>query len=158
MIRYIGTIIFFLLNLSAFAQQQNTVNWLSFEQLSDSLATKPKKVLLFFHTDWCAYCRKMQKVIFTDPDVVNELNSNYYAVQFDAETVDTIHFDGQVVVNESSKKRTGQYHNMAKLLAARDGKLSFPTTLILASDFNVEQRFFQYVDRKKLMKALKNKP
>lgn len=152
MIRHITIIILFLSGSLSFAQQ--TVDWLSFEQLSDSLAIKPKKVLLFFHTDWCAYCRKMERDVFTNQEVANELNQHYYVVKFDAESADTVYFDGQTITNEVKQKRTGQYHDIAKLLATRNGQFTFPTTLILDSDFTVQQRFFQYLDRKKLLKAL----
>lgn len=154
MTRYIGILFFLLFAMPSSAQQRDTVHWLSFEQLSDSLAVKPQKVLLFFHTDWCTYCRKMERDIFTRPEVVRVLNDSYYAVHFDAESVDTVYFDGQSITNESTRKRRGQYHDMAKLLAARDGQFVFPTILILNPDFTVQQRFFQYLDKKKLLDIL----
>ncbi|NGM66126.1 thioredoxin family protein [Sphingobacterium sp. SGR-19] len=154
MIRHIAIITLCLLGSFSFAQQRDTVDWLSFEELSDSLAIKPKKVLLFFHTDWCAYCRKMERDVFTDREIVNELNQHYYAVKFDAESADTVYFDGQIITNEVKQKRMGQYHDIAKLLATRNGQFTFPTTLILDSDFTVQQRFFQYLDRKKLLNVL----
>src|SRR5690606_22808740 len=86
------------------AQERDTINWLSFEQLSDSLQVKPKKVLLFFHTDWCAYCRKMEREVLSDPEVIAELNKSYYAVKFDAESVDTVTFEQQKFTNSVAKK------------------------------------------------------
>lgn len=149
-------ILFFAAAISnSFAQQKDSINWISFEQLSDSLTVNPKKVLLFFHTDWCAYCRKMQSATLSDPEVVHELNANYYAVSFDAEQVDTVHFDGRAFANEVSKKRTGSYHALTKLLAPRGDKFVFPTTIILDKDFAVEQRYFNYLDKKKFLKAIR---
>src|SRR5690606_10049897 len=80
------------------AQEQNepAINWLSFEQLSDSLETQPKPVLIFFHTDWCSYCKKMLGETFQDQKVIEKLNSEYYAVEFDPESVDTVSFDGEI--------------------------------------------------------------
>jgi len=37
--------------------QAQEINWISFSALSDSLKVQPKPVFIFFHTDWCAYCR-----------------------------------------------------------------------------------------------------
>lgn len=133
-----------------FAQQQTQINWLSFEQLSDSLAIKPKKVLLFFHTDWCSFCRKMQNEVFTDQHIIDKINTDYYAVQFDAESVDSVHFDNQVFINPVTKKRTGKYHQLTTLLAAQKGKYIFPTTILLDADFTIKARFFQYLGRDKL--------
>jgi thioredoxin-related protein len=140
--------------LSAMTQPKDAVRWMTFAQLSDSLQTNPKPVLLFFHTDWCAYCRKMQHDVFTDQQLVQRLNADYYAVRFDAESVDTVHFDGQILTNEVTKKRTGRYHALAKILAARDGNFIFPTTILLAPDFTVRKRHFEYLDRKRLLKML----
>lgn len=141
-------------SVNATAQERDTVQWLSFEQLSDSLQTSPKKVLLFFHTDWCAYCRKMQNEIFTDKQIVEHINANYYAVRFDAESTDSVLFDNQLLINDSRKKRTGAYHDIAKLLASRNNTMAFPVTLILEKDFSVKQRYFEYLDRKKIWRAL----
>lgn len=142
------------LSFTVQAQERDTVRWISFEQLSDSLHTHPKKVLLFFHTDWCAYCRKMQNEIFTDGAIARYINDHYYAVRFDAETTDTVHFDQQVLTNDAKKKRTGAYHDMAKLLASRNGNFVFPVTLVLEKDFRIKNRYFEYLDKKKLMKIL----
>ncbi|WP_437921034.1 thioredoxin family protein [Sphingobacterium sp. LRF_L2] len=136
------------------AQKKESIQWLSFEQLSDSLASKPKDVLLFFHTDWCVYCRKMQQDVFTNSTVIDKINREYYAVHFDAESVDTVSFDGQHLTNTTTVKRRGSYHSLAKILASRNGSLSFPTTLILNADFTVHQRHFQYLSPKTLLKAL----
>jgi len=145
-----------LLYLSLFctAQEKDTVAWISFEQLSDSLTTNPKKVLLFFHTDWCAYCRKMQNEVFTNETVAQYINENYYAVRFDAESTDTVYFDNQILKNNTRKKRTGAYHEIAQLLASSKGNFVFPVTLVLEKDFTVTQRYFEYLDRKKLLRAL----
>ena len=71
------------------AQHKAEVQWISFEQLEDSLAVKPKKVFIDFYTEWCTYCRKMDKKVFTKPAVASLLNEEYYAVKMDAETADT---------------------------------------------------------------------
>ena len=37
-----------------FPQEKERINWLTFEQLSDSLDINPRPVLINFHTEWCA--------------------------------------------------------------------------------------------------------
>ena len=152
-------ILFIVLILSAKVSAQDlspskTINWLSFEQLNDSLAVHPKPVFIFFHTDWCAYCRKMDREVFTKPEVIATLNADFYAVHFDAESVDTLTFDGQILHNTVSKKTTGKFHQMAELLAARPQGLAFPTTLILDKDFTLLTRKFTYLSAKNMLKLL----
>ncbi|MGO1595576.1 MAG: thioredoxin family protein [Sphingobacterium sp.] len=130
------------------------VNWLTFEQLDDSLKRHPKPVLLFFHTDWCAYCKKMLSESFHAPRVVKKLNADYYAVSFDAESVDTIRFENVFFTNTASRKRAGQYHELAKILLGKKQGLTFPTTMVLDADFTVREKIFNYLSIRQLINIL----
>lgn len=141
-------------SLDCNAQESKSVNWLTFEQLEDSLATKPKKVFIDFYTDWCTYCKKMDKVVFTKPAVMDLLNEQYYAVRFDAETNEKVNFGGQVFQNEQIGKSRRPIHQMAQLLALRNNQFAPPVLVVLDKDFRVTARYFQYLDSKKLIKAL----
>ncbi len=150
-------IIFILLTLGSVRAQTMTeprVNWLTFEQLEDSLAVQPKPVLLFFHTEWCSYCKKMMRETFTNESVVNSINQNYYAVEFDAESVQEVAFDGVVFRNESRQKRTGQYHDLVKLLLGKNKRPTFPFTILLNADFSVKSTNFNYLSVKQILKIL----
>ena len=115
--------ILILLCTQAKAQESKSVNWISFEQLEDSLTSKPKKVFIDFYTDWCTYCRKMDKVVFTKPDVINLLNDGYYSVRFDAESELEVIFGGQTFFNDQLEKSRNPVHQIAQLLALRDGSV-----------------------------------
>ncbi len=130
------------------------INWLSFEQLSDSLAMNPKKVLLFFHTDWCAYCRKMERESFAEPEIIEKINKDYYAVHFDAESIDTVYFDGNYYTNSSPVKKTGRLHHLTKIFSGNQKRPAFPITLLLDKDFKVIQRKNNYLSIKDLIKIL----
>ncbi|MEO0732731.1 MAG: thioredoxin family protein [Bacteroidota bacterium] len=136
------------------AQETASVHWLTFEQLEDSLAVNPKKVFIVFHTDWCAYCRKMDKVVFTKPVVANLLNTDYYAVRFDAESEDTLTFGGRQLVNDQIGKSRNPLHQITQLLALRDGRFVAPTLVVLDEKFRVMERYFKYLDSKGVMAVL----
>ncbi|MEM8894160.1 MAG: thioredoxin fold domain-containing protein [Bacteroidota bacterium] len=136
------------------AQATNSVQWLTFEQLEDSLITQPKKVFIDFYTEWCTYCRKMDKVVFTKPEVVELLNNEYYAVRFDAETKEEITFGGTQLINDQVDKSRQPVHQIAQLLALSQGQFAPPTMVILDEEFNVTARYFEYMDSKKIMRAL----
>jgi thioredoxin-related protein len=136
------------------AQEAESVQWLTFGQLEDSLKVKPKKVFLDFQTDWCAYCRKMEKVVFTKAEVIEVLNENYYSVRFDAETESAITFGGRTFVNDQIGKSRNPLHQIAQLLATREGQFVAPTLVVLDKDFKVAARYFQYMDSKRLLQAL----
>ncbi len=150
----------FCLSLSVRAQQSNSVNWITFEQLEDSLTaqlndSQPKKVFIDFFTDWCTYCRKMDKVVFTKLEVINLLNDQYFAVRFDAESDIEIRFGGQTLINDQIGQSRKPVHQIAQILALREGKFTPPTMIVLDQDFNVTARYFEYMDSKKLIQALK---
>jgi len=138
----------------ASAQEKQSVQWLTFEQLEDSLAVKPKKVLIDFYTDWCTYCRKMDKVVFTKSAVINLLNEQYYAVRFNAETATAVTFGGQTFVNNQVDKSRTPVHQIAQLLALRQGQFAPPTLVILDKEFRVTARYFEYMHSKQLLQAL----
>ncbi|MEM6541268.1 MAG: thioredoxin domain-containing protein, partial [Bacteroidota bacterium] len=60
--RFLMLFVVVLLFFSERATAQNSIQWISFEQLEDSLSIKPKKVFITFYADWCAYCKKMERV------------------------------------------------------------------------------------------------
>lgn len=137
------------------AQQPSTqVEWLTFEQLSDSLAVSPKRVLLFFHTDWCGYCKKMLKETFVHPQIVRKLNEEYYAVQFDTEQTDTVYFEGQTFANTVPTKTRGCYHDIFTLLHGGNQNVVFPYTILLDEDFTILHTKRKYLSIKDLLNIL----
>jgi thioredoxin-related protein len=140
--------------LGAQRSTQEAVHWLTFEQLEDSLAARPKKVFIDFQTDWCAYCRKMDKVVFTKAAVIEELNKNYYAVRFNAESDAVVSFGGRQFTNDQIGKSRNPLHQLAQLLALREGRFVAPTLVLLDEDFKVTGRYFQYLDSERLLRIL----
>ncbi len=137
------------------AAQNNAIDWLSFEQLEDSLAVKPKKVFIDFYADWCAYCKKMDKAAFRDPRVISILNKDYYAVKMDAETTDTILFGGETFGNKQMGKKRNPTHEIPLLLASRENyPFSLPAIVVLNEEFIITARYFEYMSPKRLYEAL----
>lgn len=137
--------------------QNNSINWLSFEQLEDSLAVGPKRVFIDFYADWCAYCKKMDKAAFRDPRVVSRLNTEYYAVKMNAEATDTIIFGGESFSNKQLGKKRNPTHEIPLLLASRENHpFSLPAIVILNQNFEVTERYFEYLSPKQLLEALED--
>ena len=136
------------------AQKSNDIQWLSFEQLEDSLAVNPKKVFIDFYADWCTPCLKMHKTTFLNPDIVKELNNNYYAIKMNVESRDTIVFGGSSFTNKRWKKRN-PVHEIPLLMASRKNKaFSLPAIILFNEKFVATERYFQYLNAKQLLQIL----
>ena len=137
------------------AQPNEEINWLTWEELDRALDENPKPVIIFFHAEWCAYCKKIEREIFTKKKVIGKLNKKYYAVEMDVETEDTIHFDGQKFSNMQSKTKRNGVHQLPLLLASRkNAPFSLPVTLIFDKDFRLQKRVFEYYTSKELLQML----
>jgi thioredoxin-related protein len=154
--KYSVFIILLCLSTPSSAQTQ-AVNWLSFEELEQALVTKPKKVMIHFYADWCVYCKKMEKVVYTKPDIEAELATNYYAVKFNVESTDSIFFGEKNFLNLNVGKKRMAYHQIAELLAGQNGKeLTLPAVVFFDNEFNIEKRVFRYIPPKELLVLLKD--
>ncbi len=137
------------------AQQKKAINWKSWSQLENALLEEPKPVFIFFHAEWCDYCKKIEREIFTNPAVISKINADYYAVEMDVETTDTITFEGVDFINKQALTMRNGIHEIPLLLASREGfSFSLPATVVLNKDFTLKDRHFEYYTSKELLEFL----
>ncbi len=140
--------------MTVFSQQGKTVQWISFEQLSDSLQNNPKKVFIDFYADWCSPCLKMQRDVFTDKKIIQELNKNFYAVKMNVESADTIQFGDQTFINKRAKRRN-PVHEIPLLMASQKNKpFSLPALVFLDKNFVATARYFQYLNAEQFLNII----
>lgn len=83
-----------LLSFSIKAQDQ--IQWMKFEEAIEANSKNPKMLIVDVYTDWCGWCKKMDKETFKDPKVIDYINANFYAVKLNAEdTKRTFDFMGK---------------------------------------------------------------
>jgi thiol:disulfide interchange protein len=91
-----------------------------------------KLVLIDFYTDWCGWCKKLDRDTYTDPTVVSFLNQDFVCVKLDAE-------DG------------GQGQAAAKKYAVR----GFPAILVLEPSGKLVGSFYGYKSAQDFPAAVK---
>lgn len=128
--------------LTPFLSISQSVEWMSFEEAMEANKNEPKKILIDVYTDWCGWCKKMDKDTYANPVVAKFINENYYPIKLDAETKDTIRYDTLVFVNPNTGRRSS--HQLAVSLMS--GKMSYPTTLIMNEEVKIIQKIPGYLD------------
>lgn len=116
---------------------QEEINWMTWDEMVAQRETDEvkKKVFIDFTTGWCGWCKKMDATTFADQSIVDYMNANYYAVKFDAETRDTIVFNGHEFTNsdpsfiKSAPNARGKTHWFAYSIL--DGATSYPSYVLL---------------------------
>ncbi len=103
------------------------VNWLTVEEAMKKNQQEPRKIFVDIYTDWCGWCKRMDKTTFTHPVIVDYLNNKFYAIKFDAESKEPVKFSNKTFVNEGKGKRPT--HQFA--IALLQGKMSYPSTAYL---------------------------
>ncbi|HAD33017.1 MAG TPA: hypothetical protein DCF44_00665, partial [Chitinophagaceae bacterium] len=71
------------------------IQWISLKEAEAKMKVEPKKVYIDLYTDWCYWCKVMDKKTFTNPSVIEYLNQHFYCIHIDAETKDSILFQGK---------------------------------------------------------------
>ena len=97
-LKYLLTLLITFLVLGVYAgdgDEKNKINWVTIEEAQELTKENPRKIFVDVYTDWCGWCKKMDKSTFVDPDVVEYVNENYYAVKLNAESREEIIFKGK---------------------------------------------------------------
>ena len=103
---------------------------MSWEDAVEANQKNPKKIMVDLYTDWCGWCKVMDKKTFSDPEIIKLINKDFYAVKFNAEQRETVQYNGtsfEFVQAEGSRR--GGVHMLAYSLT--DGKMSYPTLVYL---------------------------
>ena len=137
----------FLFSINCFGQL--TIN--TFEEIENLKLKKP--IVVFLHTDWCNYCNLMQQTTFKDKEVVKNLNTNYYFISFNAESKKEVNFLGQIYKFVPTGLKTGK-HQIAEVLGNVNGKINYPTTVILNTNYQIEAQFPYMLSSNDLIKIL----
>ncbi len=124
--RIIG--ILFLLALGKAYAQETTgkaMRWMTLSEAEAAVAREPRPILIDLYTDWCGWCKVMDKRTYQDKKVAAYLNSHFYAVKLDAESRQSLQFQGR------SFAFNPQYKTNEIALYLSGGQLSYPTTVII---------------------------
>lgn len=116
------------------------IHWMTIQEALEKHKIEPRMWVIDFWTDWCGWCKRMDKGTFSDPTIGKFVNENYYAVSFDAEQKEDITIEGRTYKFKNVGRRG--YHELAAELMG--GKMSYPTVVFLTNQRQVLHRLVGY--------------
>ena len=95
----------------------------NFEEALKTAKEENKKVIVDVYTDWCGWCKKMDRDAYSDPGIKQLIGDNFILVKLDAESDTKFNYNGKLY--KSSE------------IAAMFDVSGYPTTVFLEPDGKV---------------------
>jgi thioredoxin-related protein len=93
--------------------------WRSWDAGLREAGTSGRPVLVDVTTDWCGWCKRMDRDVYARADVRDYLARKFVTVKLDAESGDAARYEGRA--------------HTSRTLAARFGVTGYPTTVFLSA-------------------------
>jgi thioredoxin-related protein len=109
------------------------IEWISFEEAEQRMKSAPRPVLIDVYTEWCGWCKVMDKKTYNHNKVAAYINTKYYAIKFDAESKTPVKWKGKTYQYEPQQRM----HGLAVALLGADA--GFPTTVFIPENPSTPQ-------------------
>ena len=124
-------LLFILLTIGSINAQE--INWITMNEALAEQENAPKKIIMDVYTTWCGPCKLMDRNTFSNKDVINYINENYYAVKFNAEGTEEVTFEDFTYTNpnyQKGRKGRNSTHFFTDALKLR----GYPSLVFFGSD------------------------
>ena len=102
------------------------IQWLTLMQAQVLSATEPRPILIDLYTNWCYWCKVMDKKTYGDKRVIKYINERFYPVKLNPENAGTIVWDNKNYIY-SKENKVNEF-----ALIVTGGKLMYPNTVIFS--------------------------
>jgi thioredoxin-related protein len=102
------------------AGEKNHLRWMSFNAGIVEANKTGKKVMIDVYTDWCGWCKKMDKDTYADEGIADYLGAKYVAIKLNAESDIKLQYQGKSYTERE--------------LAGSFGVSGYPSIIFLAFD------------------------
>ena len=133
------------------AKESLEVKWYTWNEAMELSKKKPKKMMIDIYTDWCGWCKRMDKSTFSDEKVAAYLNENFYPIKLNAEQRESIVFAQDTFKFVENGGRG--VHTLAYALL--DGKMGYPSVVYLDEKYSRIMISPGYKETDDMMKELR---
>lgn len=113
--------IIFSSTVAAETNKPSEINWQKYEVGLKLAEESGKQMMIDFSTSWCGYCRKMDRETFSDPKVIDYINTNFVPIKIDGDSRREVNIDG---FKTTEKKLTKEVYGVS----------GYPTFVFLESN------------------------
>ncbi len=123
---YIGLSLFLVFTTQSFEMaQEATLKWEEWNAGYKRGIAENKIILVDAYTEWCGWCKKMDKDTYADPAIIKKINKDFVAIKFNPELDKTYFID--------STSYTGrELHAML----SKEYRTGYPTTYFILPQNN----------------------
>jgi len=117
----------------AVSMSAQKINWMTMDEAIAAQEKTPKKIIMDAYTTWCGPCKLLDKNTFSDKNVIQFINKNYYPVKFNAEGPDEITYQDFTYTNpnyQPERKGRNATHFFADALKLR----GYPSIVFFEED------------------------
>ncbi len=104
----------------------NPYEWTNVHEGLKTFEQKPKNMIIRLSADWCGECKIMDKTTFNDSIISAYLKANFYTIDFNILSKDTVVFNKNTFINEGKEH---PFHQMAVNLL--NGKMDVPAMVFI---------------------------
>lgn len=136
---------------TAMSQKDNKIQWKPVQEALD-MNKAGKFIFIDFYTTWCGWCTRMDQTTFIDTSVVSFMNEHFIPVKFNAETSDSISYNGKKYGNPFPGRSRSANEFTYAVLGPRVG---YPSFAVLDENNSVILIIPGYQQPAQLLNALK---
>ncbi len=114
---------------------EGLVHWLNFKEAQEKNKVAQRPFLIDFYTNWCGWCKVMMQTTYSNPNIANYINNYFYPIKFNAETKDTIEFNGKKYFSIDITNPKSPHQIAIEFLG---NSLAYPSTVFMTSDYQTK--------------------
>ncbi len=125
------------------------LDWMNMNELTVKMKSESRPVLIDLYTNWCYWCKVMDKRTYNNSKVISYINDHFYPVKLNAESKEIVKWkDKEYNYNENYKVNDFTMY-------VTSGQPGFPTTVIFVDGHTEPVSIQGYLEPKEIEPILK---